>query len=120
VVHEGTKCEDCGVSPIVGFRYMCMTCDDYDLCRECDKETKHDHPLVKLRKCIQSTEPQQIEISEQKQKLLFGNLKEKFHEQLLRNNTLLSYLDPDIEAPAIPRYERRDFYVKREIKEEDK
>lgn len=34
-VHEGTSCQFCKVSPIVGQRYSCMTCVGFDLCETC-------------------------------------------------------------------------------------
>ncbi|KAJ0394832.1 hypothetical protein ATCC90586_007439 [Pythium insidiosum] len=35
VVHEGTSCQFCKVSPIVGHRYACATCVGFDLCESC-------------------------------------------------------------------------------------
>ncbi|GLD94663.1 hypothetical protein PINS_up003287 [Pythium insidiosum] len=35
VVHEGTSCQFCKVSPIVGHRYSCATCVGFDLCENC-------------------------------------------------------------------------------------
>lgn len=34
-VHEGTSCQFCKTSPIVGQRYSCMTCVGFDLCETC-------------------------------------------------------------------------------------
>jgi len=35
--------------PIIGDRYKCSICPDFDLCTAC--EPKHDHPLIKYKKC---------------------------------------------------------------------
>lgn len=35
VVHHQVVCDGCGVSPLVGARYKCKTCPDYDLCGAC-------------------------------------------------------------------------------------
>jgi hypothetical protein len=39
-----TTCHDCKMSPIIGQRYLCTVCDDYDLCSTCQKKG-HEHPL---------------------------------------------------------------------------
>jgi len=35
VRHESITCDVCGVSPIVGVRYRCTVCPDYDVCEIC-------------------------------------------------------------------------------------
>ena len=50
-VHFGVKCDGCGVFPIVGCRYKCGVCDNFDYCEECEKKLskEHGHPLLKIR-----------------------------------------------------------------------
>ncbi|KAF4652715.1 hypothetical protein FOZ61_002069 [Perkinsus olseni] len=45
-IHPGVACDVCDVCPIVGIRYKCLTCPNYDLCGECynNKEVVHEHP----------------------------------------------------------------------------
>eukprot|EP00301_Raphidiophrys_heterophryoidea_P002729 c11265_g1_i2.p1 GENE.c11265_g1_i2~~c11265_g1_i2.p1 ORF type:complete len:295 (+),score=74.42 c11265_g1_i2:30-887(+) len=33
--HPNVQCDDCGCCPIVGMRFKCQTCADYDLCAFC-------------------------------------------------------------------------------------
>ena len=40
----GTFCDGCRMYPLVGQRYYCSTCGNYDLCPACEKKG-HDHPL---------------------------------------------------------------------------
>ena len=47
--HEGIICDGCNVSPIVGVRYKCAVCPDYDLCEKCEESNKkHLHPFIKI------------------------------------------------------------------------
>lgn len=49
-IHFGIACNGCGVSPILGCRYKCSVCKDYDLCEECEKKLseEHGHPFLKI------------------------------------------------------------------------
>ena len=47
--HKHFICDICGMSPIIGIRYKCSLCFDYDLCFYCEEEFGHNHPLIKLR-----------------------------------------------------------------------
>lgn len=49
VVHERIECDLCGVSPIVGIRYMCSVRHDFDVCENCEQTKSHEHPLLKVR-----------------------------------------------------------------------
>eukprot|EP01083_Nonionella_stella_P006508 18905_1 len=48
VIHFGVECDLCGQYPIIGDRYKCSICEDWDCCPKC--EPKHDHPLIKFKK----------------------------------------------------------------------
>eukprot|EP00698_Gefionella_okellyi_P026143 TRINITY_DN9874_c0_g1_i1.p1 TRINITY_DN9874_c0_g1~~TRINITY_DN9874_c0_g1_i1.p1 ORF type:complete len:261 (-),score=48.58 TRINITY_DN9874_c0_g1_i1:65-742(-) len=54
VVHQGISCNDCGVRPIIGTRYKCTVCYNYDLCPECQASERYKdshaprHPVVKF------------------------------------------------------------------------
>jgi len=44
-------CDMCQQKPLVGVRYKCSVCFNFDLCEKCEAKGQHpaDHPLVKLR-----------------------------------------------------------------------
>lgn len=48
VIHFGVECDLCGQYPIIGDRYKCSICPDWDCCTAC--EPQHDHPLIKFKK----------------------------------------------------------------------
>ena len=54
IIHYGVVCDGCRRFPIVGCRYKCSVCDDFDYCEECEKKfgEKHNHPFVKYIKPI--------------------------------------------------------------------
>lgn len=55
-VHYGVVCDGCG-NGIVGIRYKCSVCDDYDLCQTCEAKGgihEPNHPFLKIAKPIQS------------------------------------------------------------------
>jgi hypothetical protein len=39
-------CDDCGTDPIVGSRYHCERCGDYDLCESCYLKNRHPHTMT--------------------------------------------------------------------------
>ena len=49
-VHIGYACDGCGVNPIVGNRYKCAVCSNFDFCEECEEKNKdsHLHPFIKI------------------------------------------------------------------------
>ncbi|OMJ66492.1 hypothetical protein SteCoe_36638 [Stentor coeruleus] len=49
IVHENISCNNCGVFPIIGHRYKCSVCNNFDFCQVCEKTTLHDHPFIKIR-----------------------------------------------------------------------
>jgi hypothetical protein len=51
IVHQDVICDGCNVGPIVGIRFKCSSCKNYDLCDTCEARKEHpkDHILIKLR-----------------------------------------------------------------------
>jgi len=48
-VHRCVKCDGCGVFPIVGIRYKCYVCPNFDHCEKCEATKEHDHPFIKFK-----------------------------------------------------------------------
>jgi hypothetical protein len=46
--HIGVTCDNCKVYPIVGKRYKCMECFDFDLCENCENKNFHLHPMMRF------------------------------------------------------------------------
>lgn len=57
VVHPGVVC-DCCDSDIVGFRYKCTECFNYDLCMTCEGKMRHrDHVMMRIPAPVQVFSP---------------------------------------------------------------
>jgi hypothetical protein len=48
-VHHGVTCDSCKAYPIIGSRYKCSTCPDYDLCQSCNSQGKYHKKSTKIR-----------------------------------------------------------------------
>lgn len=50
VIHHGVKCDQCQKCPIIGIRFKCAVCPDFDYCEECEKKyaNKHNHAFYKI------------------------------------------------------------------------
>lgn len=52
-VHIGITCDGCQ-GPVIGNRYKCMQCPDYDLCQACsDKNLHSEHKMIKMNRPFQ-------------------------------------------------------------------
>lgn len=46
-VHQGVTCDSCQATPVVGYRYKCQICPDFDLCQDCKLQNQHsNHPMI--------------------------------------------------------------------------
>ncbi|KAG2386929.1 hypothetical protein C9374_001964 [Naegleria lovaniensis] len=43
-IHAQYRCDVCKVQPIQGIRYHCDSCTDYDMCQNCWKHRRNEHP----------------------------------------------------------------------------
>jgi next-to-BRCA1 protein 1 len=50
IIHRGVTCDGCGISPIVGCRYKCAICPNFDFCENCEKKYAklHSHPMAQI------------------------------------------------------------------------
>lgn len=57
VIHDGVSCDSCRMQPILGVRYKCQVCHNFDLCETCESNQVHDpsHALTKMRVASHST-----------------------------------------------------------------
>jgi len=51
VSHIGVACDNCKQEPLMGVRYKCNVCRNFDLCSNCEATGCHDdhHPLIKYK-----------------------------------------------------------------------
>jgi len=49
VVHNRVSCDGCSIFPVVGDRYKCSICVDFDFCSACEEKGTHPHPFIKIR-----------------------------------------------------------------------
>ncbi|KAH8412864.1 hypothetical protein KR009_006349 [Drosophila setifemur] len=48
-IHDGVECDGCGLAPMIGFRYKCVQCPNFDLCQKCEAAHKHpEHLMVRM------------------------------------------------------------------------
>ena len=49
-VHNGIKCNECGINNIKGIRYKCSVCPNYNLCEKCEENSEHteNHIFLKI------------------------------------------------------------------------
>ena len=40
-IHHGVTCDGCGMYPILGLRFKCSTCPDFDFCENCEGKKEH-------------------------------------------------------------------------------
>jgi hypothetical protein len=48
-LHLGFTCNICKQNPILGIRYKCSVCKDFDICEKCEENNIHQHPFLKIR-----------------------------------------------------------------------
>ena len=51
-IHFGYICDGCEMNPIIGNRYKCTICDDFDYCEACEEKfrNEHRHPFLTIYK----------------------------------------------------------------------
>jgi len=49
IEHTGIACDGCEVEPILGVRYKCSVCKNFDYCNNCEENMDHPHPFLKIR-----------------------------------------------------------------------
>ena len=65
VIHHRIRCDGCNQGPIVGIRYKCYVCADFDFCETCEASVDHPHPFIKVRVPGQFSRQQSSDLSPQ-------------------------------------------------------
>ena len=57
-IHKGYTCDGCGMKPIVGIRYNCKTCQNFNYCENCMEKNAntHKHEFNKIEKPVEDDE----------------------------------------------------------------
>lgn len=49
ISHTNVKCDTCKKMPIVGRRFVCLVCENFDICEECEELNVHSkHPMIRF------------------------------------------------------------------------
>ena len=59
-VHDNYQCDGCQANPIIGARYHCNDCPDYDLCEDCYQGYPHKHMMEKIDKTAKGKQLENI------------------------------------------------------------
>ncbi len=49
-VHSNIECDGCGMYPLIGVRYKCNECDDFDFCSDCHQQKKEKGSHIRSHK----------------------------------------------------------------------
>ena len=80
IVHNGVACDGCNKFLIIGDRYKCTICNDFDFCEICEEKfsDEHLHPFLKIKrnqhnqylvKCVLNSENKKSENLQKSEKL---------------------------------------------------
>lgn len=48
--HYYVTCDGCRMTPLMGKRYKCLVCPNFDLCEKCEIQMNHEHDMIVLKK----------------------------------------------------------------------
>lgn len=52
--HTAVACDGCGMAPIIGVRYKCSVCKNFDFCQGCEENKDHEHAFLKIKRAGQA------------------------------------------------------------------
>jgi hypothetical protein len=76
-IHDGVGCDGCQQRPIIGQRFKCSTCYNYDLCETCHRNQVHSDTKHAFRIMVGRNQ-----IEKRARALIGSKLDEKVMEQL--------------------------------------
>jgi hypothetical protein len=93
-VHENVRCDGCNSFPIIGDRYKCTICNNFDFCQTCESKfyVEHNHPFLKIRN-PESAPSKIITILRDDE----ANTKDDFFSFKKVNNTINQYINKAVE-----------------------
>lgn len=57
--HFHISCNTCKIMPIIGKRYKCLVCPNFDMCQKCEALNPHSHPMVR---CLDPTDSDELDL----------------------------------------------------------
>ena len=75
MVHKGFRCNGCKI-PIVGFRFHCIDCPNFDFCERCENTQPHPHAFIKVRRLVDEPRSSNLSTLNQSQSLMIETSKE--------------------------------------------
>lgn len=89
VIHKGTTCELCKMSPIVGIWYKSATKRNYDICIDCEAREGQNDVFLKIKK------PEDFDkYLEDLKKAVEGNLEEEKKEAPIEEKSAFDDIEP--------------------------
>lgn len=102
IVHMNVVCDGCRAHPIIGRRFKCMICPNYDLCESCEAKDDHEHPMLRLSKLSSN-------FFLDKAQKNFASLEEERVSRFKKNSCRRSITQPNEEIPVeSPKEELRE------------
>ena len=49
IIHYNHVCGLCFDTPIKGYLFNCLICENFDLCEDCENKGTHEHPCIKIK-----------------------------------------------------------------------
>ena len=57
IIPDSGACDVCGTSPLVGVRYKCVNCDDFNMCEKCDASGAGEHEHFPMHVFLKLRQP---------------------------------------------------------------
>eukprot|EP00828_Plagiopyla_frontata_P035856 TRINITY_DN47459_c0_g1_i2.p2 TRINITY_DN47459_c0_g1~~TRINITY_DN47459_c0_g1_i2.p2 ORF type:complete len:352 (+),score=79.23 TRINITY_DN47459_c0_g1_i2:162-1217(+) len=82
-IHINCICDGCGMNPIIGIRYKCSVCKEFNYCENCEMSKEHEHLFLKIKDSIENNEKVE-EVKKQEEKTKPKKVK-KVWKNLMKN-----------------------------------
>lgn len=92
MIHKGFVCDGCKMKPIIGFRFHCIICKDFDFCEKCEEIFSHPHSFIKIRKALDENRSSILSSLSQSQSLMLENTKEYKAQTMNVSNNITAFV----------------------------